>query len=206
MVKEIFLSDREAIVDLINRWAYFRDRGMWDQLKSTFWGEGTISFCWFDGPFEQFVDAIRKIDEQGESTLSKHFVGTPFVRINDCRAVSEVNAMIFIRIFTRNIDMDMTSYIRFYDLLEKRNGSWRIVRRTAIYEKDRVDSVQPSFLFWFVSLFINVRKYPKPYRYLGYGMEKIGYKIVNNIVEDNSEGLKLLYRAGDAWLLNKDVK
>jgi len=206
MVKEIFLSDREAIGDLINRWAYFRDRGMWDQLRSTFWEEGTISLSWFDGPFEQFVDACRKMNEQGESTLSKHFVGTPFVRINDCRAVSEVNVMISIRIDRGNIDMDMTSYIRFYDLLEKRNGSWRIVRRTAIYEKDRVDSVQPSFLFWFVSLFINARKYPKPYRYLGYSMEKGGYKIVKNIVEDNSEGLKLLYRAGDAWLLTENIK
>jgi len=146
------------------------------------------------------------MNEQGESTLSKHFVGTPFVRINDCRAVSEVNVMISIRIDRGNIDMDMTSYIRFYDLLEKRNGSWRIVRRTAIYEKDRVDSVQPSFLFWFVSLFINARKYPKPYRYLGYSMEKGGYKIVKNIVEDNSEGLKLLYRAGDAWLLTENIK
>jgi hypothetical protein len=37
-------------------------------------------------------------------------------------------------------------------------------------------------------------------------MEKGGYKIVKNIVEDNSEGLKLLYRAGDAWLLTENIK
>jgi hypothetical protein len=32
----------------------------------------------------------------------------------------------------------------FFDLLEKRGNVWRIVKRTAVYEKDRMDSVDPQ--------------------------------------------------------------
>ena len=33
---------------------------------------------------------------------------------------------------------------RFYDFLEKRQGKWGIVRRQPIYEKDRLDPVDPA--------------------------------------------------------------
>jgi len=200
---ESYRSDIGEIVDLLNRWAYFRDRGMWDQLRTTFWREGMISISWFDGPFEKFVDECIKMDENDTSKLLKHVISTPFVRINGARAISEVNVIIYNRSSIRSLDVDMTSYVRFYDMLEKRNDSWRIVKRTAIYEKDRIDTVQPSFLFWLASLFINYEKYPKPYRYLGYGLEKSGSKLSKNIIVNDSEGLKLLYKAGDTWLASK---
>ncbi len=200
---EYINSDREAITDLINRWAYFRDRGTWDQLRTTFWEEGTISISWFDGPFEAFVDASIKMDEKNTSKLLKHFISVPFININGRRAISETNVIIFNRVSKGSMDLDITSYVRFYDMIEKREGSWRIVKRTGIYEKDRIDTVQPSFLFWFIKLFINYKKYPKPYRYLGLVLEKGGHKLAKNIIINNSEKLKLLYNAGDSWLLGK---
>lgn len=203
LAAESYHSDIGEIADLLNRWAYFRDHGMWDQLRTTFWREGMISISWFDGPFEEFVDECIKMDEKDTSKLLKHVIATPFIKTNGTRAVSEVNVIIYNRSSIRSLDVDMTSFIRFYDMLEKRNDSWRIVKRTAIYEKDRIDTVQPSFLFWFASLFIDYEKYPKPYRYLGYGLEKSGYKLSKNIIVNNSEGSKLLYKAGDAWLESK---
>lgn len=96
-----------------------------------------------------------------------------------------------------HLEIDLTTYARFYDLLEKREGGWRIIKRTAIYEKDRVDCVQPSLLFWIASLFINLKKYPNACRFTGFALEKAGYEISKNIVEDPSEELKLLYKEGD---------
>ena len=39
---------------------------------------------------------------------------------------------------------DCTSFGRFLDLFEKREGAWRIVKWTAIYDKDRLDPVLPD--------------------------------------------------------------
>ena len=35
-------------------------------------------------------------------------------------------------------------YARFYDFLEKREGRWDLVLRQPIYEKDRMDPVDPA--------------------------------------------------------------
>lgn len=191
------ISDREAISELINAWVYHRDRGNWDQLRDTFWPEGTISFSWFDGPFEQFVNSSKEMAEKGSQ--AKHMVDQPFVKINGNRAVSEANVTLLIRVIGP-LEIDLTAHARFYDLLEKREGSWRIYKRTAIYESDRLDPVQPSLLFWIVCLFINFKKYPKTCRFLAFILEKAGYELNKNIVEDNSKELELLYKDGDAWL------
>ena len=192
------VSDREAISELINAWVYHRDRGNWDELRDTFWTEGTISFSWFDGPFEQFVDAIKEMAEKG--IQAKHIVAQPFIKINGDRAVSEADITLSARGGIGPLEIDLTTYGRFYDLLEKREGEWRILKRTAIYEKDRMDCVQPSFLFWIANFFINLKKYPKACRHTAFALEKAGYEVAKNIVEDPSEELKLLYKKGDDWL------
>jgi hypothetical protein len=33
--------------------------------------------------------------------------------------------------------------MRFFDLLEKRDGVWRIIKPTVVNEKDRIDPVDP---------------------------------------------------------------
>ena len=191
-------SDRGAISELINAWAYHRDRGNWEQLRDSFWPNGTISLSWFDGPFEQFVNSCREMAEKGSQ--GKHMVNQPFIKINGNRAVSEANFTLLARGGTGPLEIDLTTYGRFYDLLEKREGVWRILKRTAIYEKDRMDSVKPSLLFWIASLFINLKKYPKACRFLVFSLEKAGLEMANNIVEDPSEELSLLYKEGDDWL------
>jgi hypothetical protein len=192
------VSDREAISELINAWVYHRDRGNWDQLRDTFWPEGTISLSWFDGPFEQFVDSSKELAEKGSP--SKHMVDQPFIKINGNRAVSEANAILLGRGAAGPLEIDLTTYLRFYDLLEKREGRWRISKRRAIYEKDRVDCVRPSLLFWIASFFIKLKRYPKACRFTAFTLEKAGYEIADNIVEDQSDELKGLYKEGDAWL------
>jgi hypothetical protein len=192
------VSDGEAISELINAWAYHRDRGNWDQLKDTFWPNGTISLSWFEGPFEQFVNSSREMAEKGSQ--AKHIVSRPFIKVNGNRAVSEANVILLARSSNGHLEIDLTTYARFYDLLEKREGSWRILKRTAIYESDRMDPVLPSLMFWIVSMFTNFKKYPKACRFLGFALEKAGYELAQNIIEDNSKELDLLYKNGDDWL------
>jgi hypothetical protein len=193
------VSDREMISDLIHVWAYHRDHGNWEQLRDTFWPDGTISLSWFDGPFEKFIDASREMAEKGSQ--AKHIISQPLIKMKGNRAVSEANLVLLARGSSGPLEIDLTTYARFYDLLERREGSWRICKRTAIYERDRMDPVKPSLLFWLLCIFSNFNKYPKSCRFLGFALEKAGYELKQNIVEDDSEALSLLYENGDEWLL-----
>ena len=65
---------------------------------------------------------------------------------------------------------------RFYDFLEKREGRWGLVLRQPIYEKDRIDPVDPGCAprhstprCW--------RSFPEGYRHLAYLQTGIGYKV-----------------------------
>ena len=113
-------------------------------ISISLWPEGTISLSWSDGPFEQFVDSSKEM--AAKESQAKHIVAQPFVQINGKRAVSEASLILLVRGGNGHLEIDLTTYARFYDLLEKREGGWRIKKRTAIYEKDRMDCVQPMTL------------------------------------------------------------
>jgi hypothetical protein len=80
--------------------------------------------------------------------------------------------------------------------LENRGDGWRILKRVTIYEKDRIDSVEPSFLFWLGSLFTNFDKYSSAYKHLAYGLEKSGFTIVDNLAVHGSIRVAKLYEEG----------
>ena len=192
------MADKEAISQVIKLWTYYRDRQMWDQLRTTFHPEGTISSLWFEGQFKLFVDASKLLAEKGDT--GKHVMGIPYIRIKDNRALSETDVTILVRQKIKSMELDLTSYVRFYDFLEKRNGSWKICKRTVIYEKDRLDPVQPSARFWLASLFSRVGQRPASYRYLGYGMERRGAQLAPNVTTHSSKEASDLYQAGEQWL------
>ena len=60
------------------------------------------------------------------------------------RAVAQTKMTIAQRAQVDGITADVTCTGRFYDFLEKRAGAWGIVRRQPIYEKDRLDPVDPG--------------------------------------------------------------
>ncbi len=92
---------------------------------------------------------------------------------------------------------------RFYDFLEKRHGRWGIVLRQPIYEKDRVDPVDPAAK---LSLDPEILKlYPEGYRHLAYLQHKIGYKVKRDMPGLDGPELDALYAKGKAWLEGKPV-
>ena len=101
------IADKEAISHVVNMWTYYRDRLMWDQLRTTFHQEGTISSVWFNGPFELFVNASRKMAENGYT--GKHVMGLPHIRVNGHRALSETDVTILGRGKTGSMEVDLTS-------------------------------------------------------------------------------------------------
>src|SRR6202040_3997229 len=118
------MSSSVAIAELINEWVFFRDQERWDDLLGAFNEDGFISLSWFRGPYPAFVAASQQM-AQRRSAIVKHHIGVPKTRINGNRALSETSVIIRLRVKSAGGDVDTTSYARFYDQLERRDGTWK---------------------------------------------------------------------------------
>ncbi len=185
------------IAELVNNWGFWRDQERWEELSSVFHPGGTISISWYDGPHEGFVEASKMI-ASGGAALLKHQLGVPSIRVEGNRAVSEVNVIIMVRASTPFGAVDTSSYARFVDMLEKRDGAWKIRKRVAVYEKDRIDPVDMPGLP--PALFEGLDEFPAELRFLAASMKRGGIELSEAVVLDKSEASKALYGEADAWL------
>ncbi len=191
-------ADRLACADVIQNWGLWRDQGRWADLLEAFHADGVIAVSWFRGPYPDFVDRCRQ--SFGRGSRAKHQCWPPVVRGKGPRAVAETNVAILVRQQIEGIWVDLTSRARFFDRLEQRAGRWRILERTAIYEQDRLDPVEPSIVFVKLMQAANAAQFPEAYRYMAYRVLAAGRTLANPVHYDGlpeTEALKARY---DAWL------
>src|SRR5689334_5664098 len=184
------LADKQACAEVIQTWGLARDRGRWAELLATFAPEGEIAVSWFRGPFTDFVEKCRQSFAAG--MRSKHLIWPPIVRTNGGRAVAETNIAILVRQSIDGILVDLTSYGRFFDRLERRDR-WVIVERAAIYEQDRLDPVQPSAAFDAMMQNADVAKFPPAYRYMAFRVLAAGRPLAAPIYCDGMVETDALY-------------
>jgi SnoaL-like protein len=137
--------DEAEILKVRRIWAFSRDLGDWERLRACFHPGATITVAWYSGPAEGFVarsQAMRGTLRPEEH--HKHWLGNMRAEVVGFRAVAETDAMVLIREFMDGHLFDYCCWLRFYDLLEKRDGVWRLSKASCIYEKDRYDSVVPG--------------------------------------------------------------
>lgn len=192
------LENKYACADLIQAWGLYRDQGKWPELLATFTPEGHISVSWFSGGFSEFVDQCRQAFQGGQR--SKHHIFPSVVQIADQRAVAETNIVILVRQKISGVLTDMTSYARFLDRLEQRGGAWRISERTAIYERDRLDPVEPSESFDRLFKATDLAAYPEAYRYMAARLSAAGRTLAPVVYRDGSPHTAQLYLRYQAWL------
>jgi SnoaL-like domain len=191
------LDDEQACAELIAAWGLYRDQGRWAELLSTFAPEGEIAVSWFRGRFRDFVARCRQAHAAG--SRSKHLIWPPVVRLNGGRAVAETSIAILVRQDIEGVAADLTSYGRFLDRLERRDR-WMIVERAAIYERDRLDPVEPSAAFDAMMQAADVAKFPAAYRYMAFRVLAAGRVLALPIHYDGAPETGALYARYDAWL------
>jgi hypothetical protein len=192
------LESKYACTELVQSWGLYRDQGKWAELLATFSPDGQIAVSWFSGAFSEFVDLCRQGFDAGQR--SKHQIFPSVVRLAGDRAVAETNVAILVRQKIGGVLTDMTSYARFLDRLERIDGDWRIVERTAIYERDRLDPVEPSESFERLFKASDLSIYPEPYRYMAARLIAAGRALAPVIYRDGSPHTTQLYLRYDAWL------
>ena len=96
------------------------------------------------------------------------------------------------------VPVDVACLGRFYDFFEKRDGRWAIVRRQPIYEKDRLDPVDPSAALTLDAAWL--ARYPEGYRHLAYLQAKNGFQVKDGLPGLRGPEVERLYAEGRAWL------
>ena len=178
----------------------FRDEGRWEALRDLFQPQATITVSWYRGPIEGFIEASRAMAGPPR-VLTKHWFGQPRIQVRGERALSEVDAAIMVRSKAGPLDVDVTSYARFFDRFVRcQDGRWRIAQRTAIYEKDRIDPVQPSLLFWLAYRLARFNRFPAEYRHLAFGLKRQGLSLAEGVVLAHSPAETALKAAAAVWL------
>lgn len=196
------LLDRLAIRDLIENWAVWRDAGDWERFATVWHAEGWMSATWFQGPAADFIRVSREGFAKGVRIL--HFLGGTSIDLEGSRAIAQTKMTISQRAPVHDVPCDVVCTGRFYDFLEKRGGSWGIVRRQPIYEKDRIDPIDPA-----ATLRLDADKLaalPEGYRHLAYMQELIGYKVKRDMPMLTGAEVEKLYAQGQGWLAGKPAQ
>ena len=190
------MEDKLAIVEVVQNWALWRDAGDWERFRTVWHDDGWMTETWFQGPAAKFIEVSKAGFERGVSIL--HFLGGSSVDVKGDRAVVQTKMTINQRAPVDGVLVDVVCAGRFHDFFEKRAGRWAIVRRQPIYEKDRMDPVDPS-----ASLKLDpglLIRFPEGYRHLAYLQTKNGFTIKLDLPQLKGPVVERLYAHGRAWL------
>ena len=190
------VEDQRAIRDLIENWAVWRDALMWDRFRTVWHDDGCMMATWFQGTADEFIKVSQEGYERGVRIL--HFLGGSSIDIAGSRAVAQTKMTISQRASVDNVVCDVVCTGRFYDFLEKRNERWGLVLRQPIYEKDRLDPVDPSARLDLDETLL--AQFPEGYRHLAYLQARIGYKVKTDMPGLDGPEVAALYRRGAGWL------
>ena len=194
-------DEQLAIREVVENWVVWRDAGDWDRFRSVWHEDGRMMATWFQGSAEAFIKVSREGFEKGVSIL--HFLGGHSADIAGNRAISQTKMTISQRAPVHGVVCDVVCTGRFYDFFEKRNERWGIVLRQPIYEKDRMDPVDPA-----AKLALDcdlLARFPEGYRHLAYLQVQNGSKVKPDMPGLKGPAVEALYARGAAWLAGKPL-
>ena len=189
-------SDALAIREVVEKWVMWRDAGDWERFRTVWHDDGYMMATWFQGTADEFIRVSKEGWNRGVSIL--HFLGGFAVEITGERAISQTKMTISQRALVHEVLCDVVCTGRFYDFFEKRNGKWGVVLRQPIYEKDRMDPVDPS-----KTLLLDpqvLERFPQGYRHLAYLQSGIGYPVKTDMPGLKGAEVEALYARGSRWL------
>jgi len=189
-------ADRLDIRDVVETWANARDSGDWDAFRACWHDDGYMMATWFQGPKEDFIRVSQQSWANGVSIL--HFTGGCRITLAGHRAIAQTRMTIMQRGEVHGVVCDAACTGRFYDFFERRDDRWGIVLRQPIYEKDRLDPVDPA-----ASLALDpdvLAAFPEGYRYLAYLQTQAGYRVKPDMPGLRGPEVERLYERGAAWL------
>jgi hypothetical protein len=195
------LTDRLAIRDVVESWVIARDSADWERFRAQWHDDGYMMATWFQGPKDDFILVSQEGHAKGVNIL--HYTGASQSTVSGTRAISQTRMTIMQRALVHGVLCDVSCIGRFYDFFEKRDGRWAIVLRQPIYEKDRLDPVEPGGTLTLDPELLS--RYPEGYRHLAYLQVQVGYPVKADMPGLRGPEVEALYARGAAWLAGEPV-
>ena len=200
------LRDELEIRQMVERWAVWRDAGDWERFATVWHPDGVMMATWFQGPFLEFIRVTQEGWAKGVSIL--HFLGGSAVEVAGERAIAQTKMTISQRGMVEGASgpvlCDVVCTGRFYDFVVRHEGGWKLLHRQPIYEKDRIDPVDPSAVLQLDQQAL--AGFPEGYRHLAYIQTRIGYKVKMDMPMLKGEGVQALYGRGRRWLQGGELE
>lgn len=196
------LLEQLRIRGVVENWVLWRDAGLWERFRTVWHPEGRMMATWFQGPAEDFIRVSIEGWNKGVSIL--HFLGGSAVDWNGDRAIAQTKMTISQRAPVDGVLCDVACTGRFYDFFERRDGAWKIVLRQPIYEKDRIDPVDPAARLALDPALL--AEFPEGYRHLAYMQTRIGYTVKRDMPMLKGAAVERLYADGASWLAGQPLQ
>ncbi|MGA2511828.1 MAG: nuclear transport factor 2 family protein [Candidatus Acidiferrales bacterium] len=195
------MIERLTIREMVENWVLWRDALMWKEFRSLWHDDGRMMATWTQGTADEFIEMSKQGFARGVRIL--HFLGGSTIEVRDTRATAQTKMTISQRAPVHDVVCDVVCTGRFYDFFEKRGGRWGLVLRQPIYEKDRMDPVDPAAKLSLDPQLLS--KFPEGYRHLAYLQTQIGYKIKLDMPGLTGPEVEALYARGSAWLSGRPL-
>jgi hypothetical protein len=197
MVNDVeVLLEKQRIREVVENWVVWRDSGQWEKFKTVWHSDGVMMATWFQGHFEEFIKVSIEGWNKGVSIL--HFLGGCSVEVNGDRAIAQTKMTITQRGPVDGVICDVVCTGRFYDFMGKREGRWGVVLRQPIYEKDRLNPLDPAANLQLDQELLN--RFPEGYRHLAYIQTKLGFTVKPDMPQLKGPAVEALYQRGQDWL------
>ena len=190
------LLEKQRIREVVENWVVWRDSGQWEKFKTVWHSDGVMMATWFQGHFEEFIKVSIEGWNKGVSIL--HFLGGCSVELNGDRAIAQTKMTITQRGPVDGVICDVVCTGRFYDFMEKCEGRWGVVLRQPIYEKDRLNPLDPAANLQLDQELLN--RFPEGYRHLAYIQTKLGFTVKTDMPQLKGSAVEALYQRGQDWL------
>jgi hypothetical protein len=190
------LTARLTIRQLVEDWAVLRDARLWDRFRTVWHDDGRMMATWFQGSRDEFVKVSEEGYRRGVRIL--HFLGGSTIDVSGTRAIAQTKMTISQRAQVEGVLCDVVCTGRFYDFFEQRSARWGLVLRQPIYEKDRLDPVDPTAVPKLDKELL--ARFPEGYRHLAYLQTRIGYTVKPDMPGLDGVEVEALYKRGERWL------
>jgi hypothetical protein len=196
------LQDELLIRRMVERWAVWRDAGDWERFATVWHPQGVMMATWFQGPFADFIRVTQEGWTKGVSIL--HFLGGSAIQVAGERAIAQTKMTISQRGPVEGVMCDVVCTGRFHDFVVRHEGEWKLLHRQPIYEKDRIDPIDPASTLSLDQTALAA--FPEGYRHLAYIQTRIGYTVKLDMPMLKGPVVEELYRRGARWLAGGELE
>ena len=126
------MADKLECMELIARLAKGIDRCDADMVRACFHPDATDDHGAFKGAAEEFIEWVMPLLHSMKRT--QHVIGQTLMEVNGDKAAGESYFLAHHNIETPDGEIFMIAAGRYLDTFERRDGTWKISHRHAIYD------------------------------------------------------------------------